>query len=126
MDRKTRESKIFSMNGGTVSSGSRKSPGKAALSSSEGEYISANAAAETVNWVAPREFRDAETTGIVRSRMEAIRENDGLRHVLRELGFPQKLPTPILEDNESAIKLSNNPIKAGRSKHIQLHHHFIR
>ena len=38
-----------------------------------------------------------------------------LRSVLRELGFPQDGPTPIYEDNKSAIDIvnSNKPILSG-------------
>ena len=33
---------------------------------------------------------------------------------------------PILYDNNSAINLTNNPIMHSKTKHIQIHHHFIR
>ena len=33
---------------------------------------------------------------------------------------------PLLCDNESAIKLTNNPIQHARTKHIDVCHHFIR
>ena len=33
---------------------------------------------------------------------------------------------PLLCDNESAIKLANNPIQHSRTKHIDIHHHFLR
>ena len=45
---------------------------------------------------------------------------------MKEIGFGQTRATPILEDNEAAIKLAKNPIKAGKTKHIDVHHHFIR
>ena len=32
----------------------------------------------------------------------------------------------LLCDNESAIKLTNNPVQHSRIKHIDIHHHFIR
>jgi hypothetical protein len=32
----------------------------------------------------------------------------------------------LLCDNESAIKLTNNPIQLARIKHIDVRHHFIR
>ena len=32
----------------------------------------------------------------------------------------------ILEDNQSAICLANNPIFHGRTKHVELKYHFIR
>ena len=32
----------------------------------------------------------------------------------------------LLCDNESAVKLTNNPVQHSRTKHIDVHHHFIR
>ena len=33
---------------------------------------------------------------------------------------------PLLCDNESATKLTNNPVQHARTKHIDVRHHFIR
>jgi hypothetical protein len=33
---------------------------------------------------------------------------------------------PLLCDNESAVKLANNPIQHSRTKHIDICHHFLR
>ena len=33
---------------------------------------------------------------------------------------------PLLCDNESAIKLANNPVQHSRTKHIHIRHHFLR
>jgi hypothetical protein len=33
---------------------------------------------------------------------------------------------PLLCDNGSAVKLTNNPVQHQRAKHIDVHHHFIR
>jgi len=33
---------------------------------------------------------------------------------------------PLLCDNESAIKLANNPVQHTRTKHIDIHHRFLR
>jgi hypothetical protein len=33
---------------------------------------------------------------------------------------------PLLCDNESAIKLANNPVSHSRTKHIDTRHHFLR
>ena len=32
----------------------------------------------------------------------------------------------VLEDNEGAIALANNPLSSGNSKHIDIRHHFLR
>ena len=31
-----------------------------------------------------------------------------------------------LLDNESAIKIAHNPVQHSKTKHIQIHHHFLR
>ena len=33
---------------------------------------------------------------------------------------------PLLCDNESAVKLANNPVQHSRTKHIDISHHFFR
>jgi hypothetical protein len=33
---------------------------------------------------------------------------------------------PLLCDNESAIKLANNPVQQSKTKHIDIRHHFLR
>ena len=48
-----------------------------------------------------------------------------LRAILRELGFPQLDPTPIFEDNMSAIKMINSRVPTERSRHIDIQHFAI-
>ena len=48
-----------------------------------------------------------------------------LRAILKELGFPQVEPTPIYEDNMSAIKMINAGIPTERSRHIDIQHFAI-
>ena len=48
-----------------------------------------------------------------------------LRAVLLELGFPQKGPTPLYEDNMSAINMINNRVPTERSRHIDIQHFAI-
>jgi hypothetical protein len=33
---------------------------------------------------------------------------------------------PLLCDNESAVKIANNPVQHSRTKHTDIHHHFLR
>jgi hypothetical protein len=33
---------------------------------------------------------------------------------------------PLLCDNESTVKLANNPVQHSRTKHIDIRHHFLR
>ena len=55
-----------------------------------------------------------------------IQELLWVNSVLMELGFDVVLPSIIYCDNQSAIALSNNSVHHGRSKHIDIKHHFIR
>ena len=57
---------------------------------------------------------------------EAAKEAQWLRKLELEL-FPKKISTPttICEDNQSTIKLSNNPLHTNRSKHIDIRYHKI-
>ncbi len=57
---------------------------------------------------------------------EAGKEALWIRKLQSEI-FPNvKNPTKIFEDNQSTIKLSNNPIHTNRSKHISVRYHAIR
>ncbi len=47
------------------------------------------------------------------------------RDLLQRLGFTQKRPTPIYEDNTTCIKWGNNVIsRRERAKHIDIRKHF--
>ena len=48
------------------------------------------------------------------------------RYFLDDVGFPQKDPTVIFEDNMSAINLAQAPAVSRKSRHIHIRHHFIR
>jgi hypothetical protein len=48
-----------------------------------------------------------------------------MRLTLRDFGCKFS-KVPLLCDNESAIKLANNPINHSRTKHIDIRHHFLR
>ena len=55
----------------------------------------------------------------------ATQEAMWLKHLFKELGFPQNAVT-IKGDNRGSIRLAENPILHGRCKHIDIKHHFIR
>ncbi len=42
------------------------------------------------------------------------------------MGYEQKAPTILYEDNQGCILLSKNPVYHARTKHIDIQHHFIR
>ena len=48
-----------------------------------------------------------------------------IKATLSDFGIKFK-KVPLLCDNESAIKLTNNPVQHARTKHIDVRHHFIR
>eukprot|EP00253_Pinus_taeda_P019063 PITA_19063 len=58
--------------------------------------------------------------------VEASKEALWLRQILSEFDFQQQHPTTLWSDNLSAIQLCKDPVQHQRSKHIELHMHFIR
>jgi hypothetical protein len=69
-----------------------------ALSTTEGKYVAAGACCAQLLWM-------RQTLHDFRCRFTKI---------------------PLFCDNESAIKLANNPISHSRTKHIDVQHHFLR
>ena len=70
-----------------------------ALSSTEAEYVALSRAGQSVCW---------------------------LRRLIQQLGFGSIDPTLILEDNTSAIHISESEGLNQRTKHIDIRHHYIR
>ena len=68
------------------------------VSSCEAEYRAAKAAAKEVVW---------------------------LRHVLTELGLALKLSTALKCDNQGEIQLAYNPVYHSKTRHLDLHAHYI-
>eukprot|EP00253_Pinus_taeda_P032867 PITA_32867 len=65
---------------------------------------------------------EAEYCGVVEASKEAL----WLRQILSQFGCQQQHPTTLWCDNQSAIQLCRDPVQDQRSKHIELHMHFIR
>eukprot|EP00253_Pinus_taeda_P015464 PITA_15464 len=65
---------------------------------------------------------EAEYHGVIEASKEAL----WLRQILSEFGFQQQHPTTLWCDNQSAIQLCNDLVQHQRSKHNELHMHFIR
>ena len=58
---------------------------------------------------------------------EAAKELKWICQFLMELGYDVDDSATVLKsDNQGAIALAKNPIDHSRTKHIALHHHFIR
>nr|CAD1832705.1 unnamed protein product [Ananas comosus var. bracteatus] len=97
-DRKSTSGWIFNFGSGAVTWASKKQA-TTALSSSEAEYIAATSAACQAVW---------------------------MRRILEDLYQAQEYPTEIYCDNRSTIAMTKNPVFHGRTKHIEVRHHFIR
>lgn len=97
-DRKSISGYVFHMAGAPISWASRKQK-SVALSSMEAEYMAGSSAASQALWT---------------------------RMLLEELGFPQRAPTLLQMDNQSALALTRNTGTQGRAKHIAIRYHFIR
>jgi hypothetical protein len=48
-----------------------------------------------------------------------------MRQTLRDFGYNLS-KVPVLCDNESAIRMADNPVEHSRKKHIDIRHHFLR
>jgi hypothetical protein len=48
-----------------------------------------------------------------------------MRQTLRDYGY-KLTKVPLLCDNESAIRMSDNPVEHSRTKHIAIRYHFLR
>jgi hypothetical protein len=77
---------------------SSKKQNSVALSTAEAEYVVAGACCAQLLW---------------------------MRLTLRDFGCKLS-KVPLLCDNESAIKLANNPVNHSRTKNIDIRHHFLR
>ena len=65
---------------------------------------------------------EAEYKSLCATTCEAI----WLRRLLQDVGEEKKEPTMIKCDNQSSIKLTNNPIFHARTKHVDAQYHFVR
>jgi hypothetical protein len=97
-DRKSTSGFVFCLGSGPITWSCKKQHAHA-LSSTEAEYRAAVLASQEALW---------------------------LRQLMTEFGFPPDRPTLLWCDNQSAIHISRNPVEHQRTKHIELHMHFIR
>lgn len=57
---------------------------------------------------------------------EATKEAIYLKRFLEELNVRKRTAVVIFSDNQGAQKLAKNPVFDGRTKHIDIRHHFVR
>jgi hypothetical protein len=97
-DRKSTTGYVFSCGSSCVSWCSKKQD-SVSLSTTEIEYKAASLAAQKCVW---------------------------LRRLIEDIYSSIHKPTIIYGDNQSALKLTTNPVCHARTKHIEIEHHFIR
>lgn len=97
-DRKSTSAYVFTLGSGVISWSSKKQS-TVALSSTEVEYVSLTSAACQAIW---------------------------LRRLLADFLQVQQEATELYCDNISAIRMTQAPVYHGRTKHIEIRHHFIR
>ncbi|KAM1471212.1 hypothetical protein ACFXTN_038164 [Malus domestica] len=61
-----------------------------------------------------------------RAAAMAAQENAWLVQLMSDLHQPVDYPVPLYCDNQSAIRLAKNPVFHARTKHVEVHYHFIR
>lgn len=96
-DRRSVSGFVFLMAGGAVSWSSKRQP-TVALSTAEAEYMAASHGAKEAMWL-----------------RRLVADTGGELNSVRVLG-----------DNQGAIALTKNPVFHARTKHIDIHHHFVR
>ncbi|GJT79275.1 ribonuclease H-like domain-containing protein [Tanacetum coccineum] len=67
-------------------------------------------------------FAEAEYRGVA----NVVAETTWLHNLLRELHFPLSTATLVYWDNVSGVYMSANPVQHQRTKHIEIHIHFVR
>ena len=65
---------------------------------------------------------EAEYRGAMNACIQAV----SLQGILSEFDFGSTLSTILFCDNQSAIKISTDPITKQRTKHVEIHMHYIR
>ncbi|KAK4381916.1 Retrovirus-related Pol polyprotein from transposon RE1 [Sesamum angolense] len=97
-DRRSTSGYCFNIGSAVVSWCSKKQS-TVALSSTEAEYMAATIATQECIW---------------------------LKRLIGDIYGKVNYTVPIECDNESAIRLASNPVFHGRTKHVEIHHHFVR
>ena len=96
--------------------------------STTGYYFKLNGRGAALSWGVKKQATvalsssEAEYQGMAAAVQEALY----LKQLLEDFGIQQKRPIAIGEDNQSCIRLCQNPVMHKRSKHIETKFHFIR
>lgn len=80
-----------------------------------------------VNWLSKKQpivtlsTAEAEHVTLSTATQEAV----WLRKLLKDFGEAQDQATVVMEDNQGAICIAKNPVEHLRTKHIDIHYHYI-
>jgi hypothetical protein len=81
-----------------------------------------------ISWCSKRQptVSLSTTEAEYRASAMAAQESTWLIRLLKDLCQPIKVAVTLYCDNQSAICLAENPVFHARTKHIEVHYHFIR
>ena len=96
--------------------------------STKGYYFKLNGRGAALSWVVKKQATVALSSSEAKYQglAPAVQEELYLKQLLEDFGIQQKHPIAIGEDNQSCIKLCQNPVIHKTSKHIETKFHFIR
>ena len=96
--------------------------------STTGYYFKLSGTGGAISWAVKKQQTVALSSceAEYQSMAAAVQEALYLRQLLRDLGVPADGPTPIGEDNQSCIRMCENPVLSKRTKHVDTKYHFIR
>ncbi|XP_042445550.1 secreted RxLR effector protein 161-like [Zingiber officinale] len=82
----------------------------------------------TISWCSKRQptVSLSTTEAEYRATAMAAQESTWIIQLMNNLHQPVDYAVPVYCDNQSAIRLAENPIFHARTKHVEVHYHFIR
>lgn len=82
----------------------------------------------TVSWASRKQDVVAQSSAEAeyKALAEALNEAEWIKQFLIELGFTLDKPIPIYEDNQSCMKVAQEPKDHRRMKHVAVRYHFVR
>ncbi|XP_062100355.1 secreted RxLR effector protein 161-like [Humulus lupulus] len=81
-----------------------------------------------ISWCSKRQPTVSLSTTEAEYRTEAMaaQESTWLIQLMKDLHQPIDYAMPLYYDNQSAIPLAENPVFHARTKHMEVHYHFLR
>jgi hypothetical protein len=128
-DRRSTGGYVFLLLGGAVSWKSKKQ-GVVATSTAEAEYVALSEAVKESIWI-NRLLREIKTRTVEKYEFDEISYHDEETRAQwepTEITAPQlAIPAQVVyADNQSCIRISENPRDHARTKHIDIRYHFVR